>query len=255
MCRSSTSGTISATASCNSSDIEPQQHNAKEELYRTGHWFPNMPQIRKIAKVVVSGSDFQARKRDEVEVVCHKNAKNNGNLGHGVILYWCGDHSRCVGFNVLTSPESCKDVYETLSTRFKVLPKLIIYDNACHLFEYCVNRNPSLFKETKFMSDNLHWQNHTNCSTVFDPRTYKLNINTVLHESQNKRLRKLKETSPHMKYDTFVEQLLNLVHHLNLRPPLTTKAACTVGVPFYNSRLHVTSDEISVSSDDATEAI
>lgn len=40
-------------------------------------------------------------------------------------------------------------------------PELVIYDNACRLHEYCLNRDPAFFKKTKFVVDKFHWKNHS----------------------------------------------------------------------------------------------
>ncbi len=40
-------------------------------------------------------------------------------------------------------------------------PKVIIYDNACALHNYCLNRDPEFFKDTTFLVDRFHWKNHT----------------------------------------------------------------------------------------------
>lgn len=48
-------------------------------------------------------------------------------------------------------------------------PKMVIYDNACSLHNYALNRDPIFFKDTEFYIDRLHWANHTGnvmcCST------------------------------------------------------------------------------------------
>lgn len=41
------------------------------------------------------------------------------------------------------------------------VPKVIIYDNACNLHEYALNRNPRMFKDSQFLVDRFHWDNHT----------------------------------------------------------------------------------------------
>ena len=40
-------------------------------------------------------------------------------------------------------------------------PEFCVYDNACNLHDYCLNRQPSFFANTKFLVDRLHWKNHT----------------------------------------------------------------------------------------------
>lgn len=40
-------------------------------------------------------------------------------------------------------------------------PSIVIYDNACALHAYCLNRDPTFFQNTVFLVDRLHWDNHT----------------------------------------------------------------------------------------------
>ena len=111
-----------------------------------------------------------------------------------------------------------------INIRFKVIPRLIIYDNACNFYDTCMNRSPILFRRTLFISDRLHWANHRNCSAVFNPAKYGLVANTVLHESQNRRLGVLKKMTWRMLYETYVELLVNVIRHINLRPPISSQS-------------------------------
>ena len=47
---------------------------------------------------------------------------------------------------------------------FHSAPDVIIYDNACNLHAYCLNRNPKFFQKTRFLADRFHWPNHTGMS-------------------------------------------------------------------------------------------
>ena len=41
-------------------------------------------------------------------------------------------------------------------------PKTIVYDNACNLHDYALNRDPFHFKNSsQFLVDRLHWRDHT----------------------------------------------------------------------------------------------
>jgi hypothetical protein len=53
-----------------------------------------------------------------------------------------------------------KDAQITSFFSLILTPKIIVYDNACNLHSYCLNRNPTCFKETKFLVDRFHWKNH-----------------------------------------------------------------------------------------------
>ena len=155
-----------------------------EELLRTGVYFPNNPVVRTCARTNIAGSDSS----------CTKNYQSAGKLGAGIILFWCAKHRLCVGFVLLESAESCEYVYSTLVTRFKRIPKTIIYDNACNLSEYCLNRAPELFIDTKFLVDAFHYKGHTNCSHSFNSGMHQsmFRISSVVHEQKNALLAKSK---------------------------------------------------------------
>lgn len=53
--------------------------------------------------------------------------------------------------------------YMTISNALFILvaPKIVIYDNACNLHAYALNRNPQHFKGTVFFVDRFHWDNHS----------------------------------------------------------------------------------------------
>ncbi|KAH3822210.1 hypothetical protein DPMN_123984 [Dreissena polymorpha] len=40
-------------------------------------------------------------------------------------------------------------------------PEIIIYDNACNLHQYALNRDPVFISHTRMVVDGLHWDNHT----------------------------------------------------------------------------------------------
>ena len=42
-----------------------------------------------------------------------------------------------------------------------IAPKVIVYDNGCNLHQYCLNREPDYFRESRFLVDRFHWPNHT----------------------------------------------------------------------------------------------
>jgi hypothetical protein len=159
--------------------------NDTDELMRTGVYFPNHPIVRTCARTKIALSNNSS---------CTKNYQSSGKLGAGIILFWCAKHRLCIGFLLLESAESCEYVYSTLVTRFKRIPKTIIYDNACNLSEYCLNRAPELFIDTKFLVDAFHYSGHTNCSHSFNSALHQsmFRISSVVHEQKNALLAKSK---------------------------------------------------------------
>jgi hypothetical protein len=49
---------------------------------------------------------------------------------------------------------------------------MIVYDNACNLHTYALNRTPVFFRDTSFRVDRLHWRNHTGCPSGYALASY-----------------------------------------------------------------------------------
>ena len=95
----------------------------------------------------------------------------------------------------MESHESPRIAFELLMTYFTTMPKIIIYDNACHLMTYCLKREPARFKNTKFLIDRFHSSGHK-CTKGYHMSTYKddeliCTINSQLVEQENKRFKTL----------------------------------------------------------------
>ena len=74
-------------------------------------------------------------------------------------------HGICYGFEVMATHESLRHPFQIFRSRFTVAPKLIIiYDNACKLHQYCLDREPAFFGHTQFAVDRFHWHSHIGCS-------------------------------------------------------------------------------------------
>jgi hypothetical protein len=195
---------------------------ARQELLLTGYYFPNFPIRAQIRDV-----HLRKQEKDE-EDNCTKHYKHAGRLGAGLMMVWCVKHRECIGFTVLRSAESCKELYDILSTRFLQMPRIVIYDNACNLFEvgvplanlqYCFNRNPQLFANTSILCDGIHYKNHTNCSATFNCLEYTAmsNLSSVTHEQKNQYLDRLKTTSVFMRWDVFTSIIVDMLANLNFR--------------------------------------
>ena len=91
----------------------------------------------------------------------------------------------------------------------KPAPDVVIYDNACHLQEYCLARAPRFFKNTLFLVDRLHWENHTGCSMAHNICLYPFlsEVNTQAAEQLNSGLTVLRKSLPFMKGDNFILHL------------------------------------------------
>ena len=93
---------------------------------------------------------------------CRKNSYGHPTLSPGVFTVYCED-SVCYGFEILRKCESPRHPFRIFKSRFLQAPELTIYDNACHLHIYSLNREPQFFKHTKFLVGRLHWRGHIDC--------------------------------------------------------------------------------------------
>ena len=167
----------------------------KDEYVKTGVYFPGRPVQRLVRNCYIKEAPG-----------CNKDHNNTGVFGAGLALFWCARHRHCIGFVLLQSAESCRIVYETLATRFAIMPKYIIYDNGCNLMEYCFNRQPDVFKDTIFLSDGFHWKNHVNCGVYFNSSVYASisDVCSVTNEQKNVKIAKQKCIVIHLAYDAFL---------------------------------------------------
>jgi hypothetical protein len=95
---------------------------------------------------------------------------------------------------LLDSGEGPRGYFDVLM-RLKKPPDTIFYDNACHLQTYAMTREPHFFWGTRFIIDDFHASNHTECSrlcrTVYWPDLQE--HNTSVMEQHNSRLREVSD--------------------------------------------------------------
>lgn len=152
-------------------------------------------------------------------------------LGAGILIFWCANHRRCLGWVVLPSSESLELVYNAIATRFSKIPEvyflifflvysqIICYDNACNLAEYCYNRAPEFFSDSIFVVDGFHYKGHINCSHSYNSSKLMVmkEVCSVVHEQKNALLAKIKIPAYYMRYDSFVYLVYALTSLLNCK--------------------------------------
>ena len=116
-------------------------------------------------------------------------------------------HGICYGFEVMQSCESPMYPFSILD-HFRVAPHVIIYDNACKLHQYCLNREPRFFSNTLFVVDRFYWRGHVGCSAGYSLDTYKnmslREINSQVNEQANAGLQRIRGQLAYMTPENFV---------------------------------------------------
>ena len=131
------------------------------------------------------------------------------NLTGGVMVEWC-EHMVATGFHCIPKAEGRNDVFSALFTRWKRPPHFVIYDFACALATYCWLREPYFFKDTMFLIDQMHAEDHTRCTrasflsnymSVIPELSY---VNSSTAECGNKGLRRIRKTVSYCKESTAI---------------------------------------------------
>lgn len=165
-------------------------------------FFPSLPLLVGDANYA---SDKTTVKRASDD--CRKYASHHPNLTPGIFTIYCS-HRICYGYQVMDSHESPRHPFEIFRSRFLAPPKTIIYDNACKLHQYCLNREPAFFSNTKFLVDRFHWKGHIGCSGGYSLDVYKHSkireINSQVNEQANAGLQRIKGQLAYMSLDNFM---------------------------------------------------
>ena len=167
-------------------------------------FFPCLP------KLVERGSYVLDSKRLDTELSfnCEKKPSARGRhktLVPGLFVLNC-PHGVCYGFQVMENHESPDIAFTLLRTRFANPPPLIVYDNACKLHHYVLNRDPVFFWDTRFVVDRLHWRNHSGCSGAYNISSYPQydRLNSQVAEQHNSALKRLSSMVCYMDLHNFI---------------------------------------------------
>ena len=142
----------------------------------------------------------------EVDEPCTKLYPNVNYGGFGYMFLWfCPLHGHSYGFHLISGSEGRKDPFASLYKYMRQMPDHIFYDFACQLSEYCLNREPNLFKDTRFWHDLFHAIGHK-CGWNFKSgRVLGLEgINSEICEQVNSFLQCIKYTGSHLSQEHFV---------------------------------------------------
>ena len=122
-----------------------------------------------------------------------------------ILLWSCPIHGHSYGFHIIDGAEGPKDVFCSLLKYKEDMPQELFYDNACHLSEYCLNREPALFEDTRFWHDLFHAIAHL-CGINFKLTRVEGfgGINTEICEQVNSYLQAIKYMGTHLSQDHFV---------------------------------------------------
>jgi len=97
---------------------------------------------------------------------------SHGSQRTGGIFTWFCRHGICYGFYIIPNAQGRNEALSFLLKHFKVAPNIVVYDFACALQDYCMNRQPAHFKDSMFLVDRFHWFNHMSCARSYNVSMY-----------------------------------------------------------------------------------
>ena len=109
-----------------------------------------MPEYRVSGRITTANYD----EPPVIDGVCNKKFPRDHTAGFGYLFLWfCPIHGHAYGFHLIQGGEGHKDPFSSLYKYLETPPKDVFYDFACQLSEYFLNREPELFKNTRFWHD------------------------------------------------------------------------------------------------------
>ena len=127
--------------------------------------------------------------------MCEKQYPTKRSHTPGILSGYCM-HGFMLFHTFLQDAESPVGLFRVLYERFDVAPRIVVYDNACHLHRACLSREPHFFSNTFFVVDRLHWGNHKNCSPGYSCNIYRdtpliVGINSEVAEQAHSQIKRI----------------------------------------------------------------
>lgn len=182
------------------------------------YFTPTGQQVRKLPRYQINRETRQNQHDDPPpgEERCRKVYPQVSRGGYSYMFLWfCPIHGHCYGFHLISGGEGRKDPFASLFKYLECAPEVIFYDNACQLSEYCLNREPAFFKNTRFFHDCFHGFAHKCAKTFRSARLPSLQVNSEICEQFNSRLQCIKYTGTHLSQGRFVFLTQLVLHFWN----------------------------------------
>ena len=179
--------------------------------------FPNFPILRERA---LYEKECKVEDDTSFKSMCEKSFPSHTSLSPGLMVMTCACPRKVVyGFSLMTSGESPQMIFDIVMSRFPLnYSPNIVYDNACKVKEFGLNRETHRFMELPITIDKFHQINHTSCGQSFNSSEYLSlkNANTQACEQTNSKLRKIASSCTFMDPDRSMRALSLYIGYQNL---------------------------------------
>eukprot|EP00889_Picochlorum_renovo_P007449 jgi/Picre1/34479/NNA_001947.t1 len=190
----------------------------KQSVWLNGDFLRNgvccgLPRLRFRPPYACDGQKEDSKVSEKDKASCkhafHKPGKRTG----GVFTCMC-QHGVAYASFIIKNAEGRDEPFTFLTCYLKKAPRVVVYDFACALMDYCLNRAPDFFKFTLFVVDAFHWVNHVACARSFSIKLYSemkdiasMTQNTEACEQINAAMKRFKPVLSRMGQRPFIALL------------------------------------------------
>jgi len=135
------------------------------EASTSGELFPGRPVVRPAIKFGASAHTENGRS-------CRKNYNKSDSHSPGIftVQFVCR-YPKLIGLSVMMECEGVSTAMSALLSRFKRLPRVCYYDNACNMAKSIILRVPWVNDDCLVVCDRFHYRGHK-CNSIYDPNSY-----------------------------------------------------------------------------------
>jgi len=121
--------------------------------------------------------EFEKNQGEDVEFQenarsCRKHYTKSESHSPGIFTVQCVcSHPKLIGISVMQECEGVSTALSVLLARFRRLPRVCYYDNACNMSKSIILRCPWVNDDCIIVCDRFHYHGHT-CNSIWDPSNY-----------------------------------------------------------------------------------
>ncbi len=219
-------------------DQDPQKPEERgsynPELGRAYYFTAHGRPVRDMPKYLID-----SKKEKKSKNTCQKKYPWVAKSGVTYLFLWfCPAHyGHCYGFHVIPEHEGRKDVHASAYLYLPQAPEDVFYDFSCQAEEYCLNREPKYWRNTRWWHDIFHGFTHK-CPFVYNSRriTALKEINSEICEQFNSYLQKIKYSCKAMSQSHFIFFLQFFIDKWSEDKERKFKKRCSVARKFLRRR-------------------
>ncbi|XP_041347204.1 uncharacterized protein LOC121367125 isoform X1 [Gigantopelta aegis] len=217
----------------------PQPGTYNPEKYGRAYYFnPTGEQLRHLPKYSMNEHATSKNYDDQPareEEKCNKIFPQVSRKGTTYLFLWFDPkhYGHCYGYHMIPGSEGRKDPFTSAYLYLEKAPEELFYDFSCQLEEYCLNREPGYWQNTRFWHDVFHGFSHKCPVTYKSRRILSLRkMSTEICEQFNSFIQRIKYSARAMSTGKFNHYLQFMIHHWCIKKKASFQKRCNVAATY-----------------------